>query len=83
MYQSAAPVWSVGGCETYRVDSPPINIGHELVPRSPHPGEPVTLHAAAPHVLVNTAEATLTFSRSYQHQSGTQHVGECGWFRYQ
>ncbi|QNN52117.1 hypothetical protein [Nocardioides mesophilus] len=30
--------------------------------RDPRPGESVTLHAAAPHVLVNTAEATVTFS---------------------
>jgi hypothetical protein len=61
VYQSAAPTWSVGGGETYPVDSEPISIGMTWF-RVPRPGEPATLHAAAPHVLVNTAEATLTFS---------------------
>lgn len=58
VFMAAAPIVSTGGVAP--AGGPPLHVGMTWFPQ-PRPGEPVTLLAASPHILLNTAGARITF----------------------
>ena len=70
VFMAAVPTVSTGGGRALPAGGPPLHVGMTWFQQA-RPGEPVTLIAATPHILLNTAGARITFHVCVVAQRGT------------